>query len=232
MNVKLFVGTVILAAVTCGSPASCAAEQKPRFERQILASHQDVNWNRYPSMARLDDGRLMVVWYSSREHANRSLAKDRDSIAGIFSDDHGRTWSKPVPLIRTPEYDLDPSILVSGSRVFVTATVVPDELGITTTTTWCTRSEDNGKTWSDLYQIPMNRRYTCGKTQHGLRLKSGTLLMGYAWDILCEEGKTLKDEHEMHMRSGVMRSTDNGESWHNGGDVVNAPYKKTYPGGI
>ena len=232
MNVELFVSILILLAVTGESATSCAAEEQPSFERHIVASHKDVEWNRYPSMARLDDGRLMVVWYSTREYADRSRAKDKDSVTGIFSSDHGRTWSKPVPLIRTPEYDLDPSILVSGSRVFVTATVVPDEPGITTTTTWCTRSEDNGRTWSDPYQIPMNRVYTCGKTQHGLRLKSGTLLMGYAWDILCEQGKTLKDEHEMHMRSGVMRSTDNGESWHNGGDVVNAPYKKTWPGGI
>ncbi len=29
-----------------------------------------------------------------------------------------------------------------------------------------------------------------------------------------------------------MRSTDNDETWHNGGDVVNPPYEKTYPGGI
>ena len=62
MNVKLFVWIVILAAVTNGSLATCAAEVKPKFEHQILASHQDVEWNRYPSLARLDDGRLMVVW--------------------------------------------------------------------------------------------------------------------------------------------------------------------------
>ncbi len=155
MNVKLFVSIVILAAVTGGSAVSCAAEEKPGFERYILASHKDVEWNRYPSMARLDDGRLMVIWYSSREYANRSLVKDRDSVAGIFSDDHGRTWSKPVPLIQTPGYDLDPSILVSGERIFVSSTAVPDGPGITTTTTWATRSEDNGKTWSDPYQIPM-----------------------------------------------------------------------------
>ncbi len=65
MNVKLFVWIVILTAVTGGSLATCAAEVKPRFERQILASHQDLEWNRHPSMARLDDGRLMVVRYSS-----------------------------------------------------------------------------------------------------------------------------------------------------------------------
>ncbi len=30
----------------------------------------------------------------------------------------------------------------------------------------------------------------------------------------------------MHLRSGVMRSTDNGETWHNSGDVINPPYEK------
>ena len=225
MHVKLFVPIVILTAVIGGLPASCGAQEKLTFARQILASHKDVEWNRYPSMARLDDGRLMVVWYSSREYRTTPSAKEKDSIVGIFSNDHGLTWSKPVPLIRTPEHDLDPSILVSGERIFVTSSVRPDGPGISTSTTWGTRSEDNGKTWSDLYQIPMNHRYTCGKTQHGLRLKSGTLLMGYSWDIFCEQGQTLGDEDAMHLRAGVMRSSDNGETWHNGGDT-DASYEK------
>jgi len=223
--VKLFVRMVVLTVVACCSSASFAAEENPRFERRVLASHKDVEWNRYPSMARLDDGRLMVVWYSSKEYRSTPIAKKNDRIVGIYSSDHGRTWSAPVPLIRTPGHDLDPSILVAGKRIFVTATVKPDGPGITTSATWCTRSEDNGQTWSDLYQIPMNHRYTCGKTQHGLRLKSGTLLFGYSWDIFCEQGKTLGDEDAMHLRAAVMRSTDNGQTWHNGGDT-DATYKK------
>ena len=158
MNAKLCVWIVILAAVTGGSSASCAAEEEPEFERRVLASHKDVEWNRYPTMARLDDGRLMVVWYSSKEYGTPPIAKENDSIVGIYSSDHGRTWSEPVPVLRTPGHDLDPSILVSGKRIFVTASVRPDGPGITMSTTWCTRSEDNGRTWGAPYQIPMNHR--------------------------------------------------------------------------
>jgi hypothetical protein len=65
----------------------------------------------------------------------------------------------------------------------------------------------------------MHHRYSCGKTHRGLRLRSGTLLMGYSWDLLCEQGKTLQEEGQMHLRAGVMISTDDGLAWHNGGDT-------------
>jgi predicted neuraminidase len=77
----------------------------------------------------------------------------------------------------------------------------------------------------------MNHTYTCGKTHRGLRLRSGTLLMGYSWDVLCEQGKTLASEGDMHLRAGVMISTDNGRTWRNGGDT-DAAYEKVSSGAI
>ena len=215
---------VVLLAAAAVSSGAGATKKEPLFERLVIASHEKVKSNCYPCLARLDDGRLMVVWSANAGKGNH--------IVGAFSSDHGRTWSEPVTLIQTPDgRDYDPSIVVSGTRIFVTSTTVPPKGGIHTSTTWCTRSDDNGKTWSTLYAIPMNHRYTCGKTHHGLRLKSGTLLMGYSWDVICEQGKTLTSEGQMHLRAGVMRSTDNGATWHNGGDT-DATYQKVSGGAV
>ena len=213
----------VLSAIVFSSSRRAAA-QGLLFERLTIASHEKVKMNCYPCMAQLDDGRLMVVWSPSGSKGHR--------IVGAFSADHGQTWSEPVDLIQTPGgRDYDPSILVSGRRIFVSSTTLPVGGGIRTSTTWCTRSDDGAKTWSDLYKIPMNHRYTCGKTHHGLRLNSGILLLGYSWDVICEEGKTLHSEGEMHLRAGVMRSTDDGQSWQNGGDT-DAEYQKVSGGAV
>ena len=218
----LHAATMIVLAATHFAPV--AVSDEPIFERQIIAPCEKEARKCYPCMARLGDDRLMVVW--------SSCEGNRCRIVGGFSDDHGRTWSTPIPLIHTPSgRDYDPSILVSANRVLVTSTTLPVGAGIRTSTTWCTRSEDHGKTWSELFQIPMNHRYTCGKTHHGLRLKSGTLLLGYSWDVICEEGKTLSAEGEMHLRAGVMISTNNGQSWINGGDT-DAAYEKISGGAV
>jgi len=195
------------------------------FAQWTVASHEDGSQNRWPCMARLADGRILLVW-------SRLDAKGEDAIVAGVSKDAGCSWAPPKALIsHDGVIDADPSIVVSGSRVLVTCTSADFSQGIRTSTTWCVRSEDGGETWSTPYEIPMGRRYTCGKTHHGLRLASGTLLMGYSWDALCEEGRALSSEGEMDLRAGVMRSIDDGDTWTNGGDT-NAPYEKVSDGAV
>ena len=133
--------------------------------------------------------------------AFRRLEQRRRRHPGAFSADQGRHWSAPKCLLKTSTgRDYDPSLVVSGPRILLTTTVTAGS-GIGRSTTQCVRSDDNGQSWSPLYEIPMHHRYSCGKTHHGLRLKSGTLLMGYSWDLLCEQGKTLQEEGQMHLRA-------------------------------
>ncbi len=215
---------LIMAVVSIAAGVDSALGEQPSLERSVTASHQTVAKNCYPCLARLDDGRLLIVWCSWGDEGS--------SIIGAFSTDHGRTWSAPNSLIKTPGgRDYDPSIVVSGKSVLVTCTTPAAGDGIHSSKTWCTRSDDQGRTWTAPYEIPMNRVYTCGKTHHGLRLRSGTLVMGYSWDVLCQEGKTLKSEGQMHLRAGVMISTDNGKTWQNGGDT-DAEYKKIGSGSV
>jgi hypothetical protein len=173
-----------------------------------------------PCMARLEDGRLLLVW-----------ANGGDAIMGAYSDASNK-WSTPVVLLSTlTGRDFDPSIVVSGKRILVTSTSADFAKGIGSSVTTCVRSDDNGQTWGPRYEIPMNHRYTCGKCHHGLRLKSGTLLLGYSWDKKCEQGENLPTEGDMHLRAGVMISTDNGLTWQNGGDT-DAAYERVGGGAV
>lgn len=197
---------------------------EPFFEQATVASHEDGHQHRWPCIALLGDHRLLLTW-------SRAAAEPADdAVVCALSDDHGRTWSEPRALIAWDGLiDADPNIVVSGSRVFISCTSVNFEKGIRTSTTWCVRSEDNADTWPEPYKIPMNHLYCCGKTHRGLRLSDGALVMGYAWDVLCESGAAHDAESQMDLRAGVMRSTDNGDTWVNGGDT-HAEYDKATEG--
>lgn len=215
MSISLFLGTALLLLQQA---------PEPFFEQITAASHEDGHQHRWPCIAVLEDKRLLLTW-------SRAAAEPADdAVVCSLSEDHGRTWSEPRSLIAWDGLiDADPSIVVSGPRVFISCTSVNFEKGIRTSTTWFVRSEDNANTWSEPYKIPMNHQYCCGKTHRGLRLPDGTLVMGYAWDVLCESGTAHDAESQMDLRAGVMRSTDNGETWVNGGDT-HAEYEKATGG--
>jgi len=219
---RIVIGVMVVCVL---GRAAVPREASALFAQSTIASHEDGRNHGLPSMARLGDGRILVVW-------SRFAPGSSDfAIVGAFSTDGGASWTPPHTFIdHEGVLDADPSIVVSGSRVFVTCTTVAPG-GIHKSATWCVRSEDDGHTWSTPYEIPMNHRYTCGKCHRGLRLKSGTLLLGYSWDVLCEKGETLTTEGQMDLRAGVMRSTDNGETWHNAGDT-HATYDKVSGGAV
>ena len=67
----------------------------------------------FPDVCRLQDGRLMAVFYAGYTHV--SLPCERLPRGGridyCMSDDEGRTWSRPKTLYDGPHDDRDPSIV-------------------------------------------------------------------------------------------------------------------------
>lgn len=211
-HVQRLIVAIMSTMLVAGAVGGQAAVAREPFERFTTASREQGPVNLGPCIVRLEDDRLLLVWCIAPRSQNTGC------IVAAFSNDAGRTWSDRIELISPAPSALgDPSIVVSGSRIIVTATV-PHGPDISSTTITAVRSDDNGRTWGQPYQIAMNRRYVCGKVHPGLRLKSGTLLMGYSWDTILETGATVQLESEMRTRSGAMLSNDNGLTWHNGGD--------------
>ncbi|MBI3922187.1 MAG: exo-alpha-sialidase, partial [Armatimonadetes bacterium] len=141
-------------------------------------------------------------------------------IAG--TKDAGKTWSKPVEVMKCPRdgYIADPNVLSAGKRLTVYATFVPAPWPpFSKSETYASTSEDGGATWSSATRITMPHKYTSGKVHVPLRLKDGTLVMGYSWDIPAEEGHAAGEEGTMNARAGVLLSHDEGKTWAPGGDV-------------
>ncbi len=170
----------------------------------------------YPTIVRFNDDRLFCV-YSSREKINTGEYKI--VVEGIFSDDHGISWSKPSLLIdATPMLSLDASIIVTSTSVIVNATVVPAThySYVSTSKTLAVRSLDNGKTWSPLYEIPIGHRYVAGKINPGVTLDNGTSFFAYAWDKGLQSKEKIGGDSDQDCISGLMVSTDHGVTWKEG----------------
>ncbi len=74
------------------------------------------NYFAWPTVARLPDGRLAAVSSGYRIKHCDPFGK----LVISYSDNEGKTWSKPVAVIDTPLDDRDGGIAVSGKRVIVT----------------------------------------------------------------------------------------------------------------
>ena len=217
---------LIMLAMTILVAAPASQSDYAFFAQDTIASHGD-GWNHgLPCMARLSDESILVVWARYKPDSSDF------AVVGVSSRDGLCRWTEHKVLIDHPGLlDADPSIVVLDRAVLVTCTTVDFSEGIRTSKTWCVRSEDYGRHWGELYEIPMNHRYTCGKCHRAVRLPSGTLLLGYSWDVPCEQGRTLQEEGQMDLRAGVMRSTDNGLTWTNGGDTT-ATYERLNGGAV
>ena len=180
--------------------------------------------NTIPQIARLGNNQLMTVWGASAKTGGPG------KVYAAFSTDSGKTWSAPKLLLSDPAKSMaDPNILVDGAKVFVFSTKVNMPNKIDKSWTIGTRSEDNGKTWSEPYEVVIPRQYVAGKQHNGIVLRDGTYLMGVAWDKWPEQGMAARSEGEMDLTAGVLVSKD-GTRWTLHG-AIHATTDKITPGG-
>ena len=91
------------------------------LETKVICSNPDNPFHNYfgwPSVARLQDGRLMMVTSGLRMKHVCPFGK----VVGCISEDEGKTWTKPAVIIDTPLDDRDAGILPFGENsVMVTS---------------------------------------------------------------------------------------------------------------
>lgn len=197
-------GLALMAAIDAGAG--------PALQRVTISSVRECRIGAYPTLDRLADGRLLCVYSAIDDRTTGGKAV----ILGTFSADHGKTWGKPIVLVDSrPDLDYDPSIVVIGPRVIVTSTTVPPTHGqfISTSRTVAVRSDDNGRTWSKPYDIPMGHRYTSGKINRGIVLGDGAAVFGYSWDVSLDKREKLASEGEEECVACLMASADRGLTW-------------------
>jgi hypothetical protein len=209
----LHIGLVVAQYLVVSLLAQAADSDADVMERFQIPNFENSELCAFPSLARLGDGHLLCVF--SVRQADPSHGR-KLAIGGVESVDHGRTWSIPRVLINSPDGDnYDPSIVVIGSRVLITATTTPlHKSTISTSRTMAVSSDDDGQHWSPSYEIPMGRRYTSGKVNNGIVTREGTALLGFTWEKNLETGvQELANEGQMEEVNAVLLSYDNGRTW-------------------
>ena len=165
----------------------------------------------FPDVCRLQDGRLLCVFYAGYGHValpNAQLPKG-GRIVACYSSDEGKTWSDAKTIIDTPLDDRDPSVVqLADGRILCTfftyhhpGDPYTSQEGIEVKT-GISESADNGKTWSEPHFI-----FTDVPVSQPIRvLSDGTLLMPLYLDT-----KALPDGQSAS--GAVSLSYDNGKTW-------------------
>jgi hypothetical protein len=166
----------------------------------------------FPDVCRLDDGRLMCVFYDGYKHVSlpSGSCPKGGRISCCYSSDEGRTWSKPEVIYDGPDDDRDPSIaqLPSGRLIcnfFSLRKKADKEPPWTGLGSWLVMSDDMGATWSDPIQV--SPEYYCSSPVRVI--EGGRLILG------------LYGEKDGMGWGAVSLSEDDGKTWSDVIDIDN-----------
>jgi len=202
-----------------------AEDLRVEAEHGVVCSlpHERFGYFGWPSVARMEDGTLVVASSGLRRHHVCPWGK---TVLNL-SHDEGKTWSPPIVINNTPLDDRDAGVVsLGGQRLLLSwftsdtrqyLTSAEKSLGLEESMEWrailglwsdelvsqwlgsWVRLSDDGKTWGPPIRVPVN-------TPHGpIRLARGDLLYF---------GKGFRSWGEM--RSGAIEtaaSDDEGKTW-------------------
>ncbi len=166
----------------------------------------------FPDVCRLNDGRLMAVFYAGYGHVSIPNAKlpKGGRISYCTSSDEGTTWSQAKVLYDGPNDDRDPSIvqLPEGRLLCTFFSLIPTKTAgkrWTCKGTSLIESSDLGKTWSKPRVI-----YPDYAVSSPVRvLSNGRLALG------------LYRENDATAYGAIGLSDDNGKTWKKAVDIDN-----------
>lgn len=158
--------------------------------------------NSFPAFTKMANGNLIVVYRAGTDHAT-----SKGTLLMRTSTDLGATWSSASTVASDATYDVrDPGILLTSTgRLVVTFYkydhTVPD---YRLDGAYVTYSDNNGSTWSSLYNINSAfTDYCTSGSSPPIQLSDGKL-------IATLRGKDTGDTHES---SSIVVSSDNGATW-------------------
>ena len=153
---------ILTLATLCPWRQTTAVAAAPTFV-YVCRDAGAGGYQAFPDVGRLQDGRLMAVFYAGYCHISMPAPQwpNGGRISYCTSSDEGHTWSKAETLYDGPDDDRDPSIvqLKNGQllcnffalhRKAAANRPCPDPLKepFITMGTWIIASHDSGKTWS------------------------------------------------------------------------------------
>lgn len=192
--------------------------------REVLFLHTDEKTprNGEGTFLRLNDGRIMfaytkfsgTLWYDDASA----------DIAVVLSSDEGETWSEPETIIyhdSTSKNVMCPSLIRmnNGDTGLIFLKKI---LGSENAVPWFTRSEDEGKTWSEPERIINDtENYYVIENDHAIVLKDGRILLPANFHSEVIDGKTVDCEHGLKV---IFCSDDDGKSWYELSERQDIPF--------
>lgn len=177
--------------------------------RSLIVSGQGY----FPVALRLQDGRIAVVLRGGAPHVGLAGRLDM-----VFSADEGQTWSAPTVVVDSPLDDRNPALGQAADGTLIVGfwrTGTYDDSGKYNPnldkerSTWVTRSQDGGRTWSAPDAID------CADIGYGspfgriLTQPDGALLMAIYGEAVRPAGQKLQREDHSYL----YRSIDQGKTW-------------------
>lgn len=196
---------------------NCLAEppaSAPLREIVIEPTSSDFPRSDAASIARLADGRLMMVYQKSYGGSSHDGGYKR--ICSLVSNDEGLTWKEPRSLIDAAEgyvYAAGPSLLrlKSGALLLSCVGLLKDA---PLTTQFLFRSDDDGKTFQPMHPIwdKDQRSASQGGATSLIQLESGRLIL----PVCCYLGPELADKKARRnapRSAWCFYSDDGGRTW-------------------
>ena len=202
-----FLCLIAFVAVPNISAAPESAPSKP--ERSAVVTGQGY----FPVACRLHDGRIAVVLRGGAPHLG---IKGRLDV--VFSDDQGKTWSKPTVVVDSELDDRNPAFGQAKDGTLVVGfwrTATYDEQGNWSEkldkekSTWVTRSGDGGKTWSRPARIDTSELAYGSPYGKIVTMPDGAMLMAVYGTPRAAPGQAPVTGDWSY----VYRSTDAGQTW-------------------